>query len=345
MSTDQFLTRDERDALIEVVSKKSRGSSVNPGAFKEGAMPYDLAGQDYAINSLLPVLDTIHERFAHRLRIGLFELVRRDLIVTVGSIEKRGYTDLTTSLSVPCSVNVIGMNPLIGPALLIFDLELIFMIVDAFFGGTGRLYKSPSVRDFTTIETRFIQRLLKLCFDCLEEAWEPFTTLKCCHIDSENKPQFITSLNPNDPLTVSSVHVSCENIAGALHLALPYSILEPIRETLLSSTCKEHPNPSKQLTERLREGVQESQVEVRCSLAGFELSLSDLLALRVGDIIPVNIPPTAVLRVEEVPVYSGYYGIAQGWNAIKIEQPLGSPSEWVKHATPPQDFEPFATML
>ena len=57
MSTDEFLTRDERNALMEVVSKKSRGSSAGAGAFKEGALPYDLASQDYAINSLLPVLD------------------------------------------------------------------------------------------------------------------------------------------------------------------------------------------------------------------------------------------------------------------------------------------------
>jgi len=115
MSTDEFLTRDERAALMEVVSKKSRGVGASPSAFKEGALPYDLASQEYAINSLLPVLDTIHERFAHRLRIGLFELVRRELIVTVGSIEKRSYTDLTTSLSIPCSVNVIDMSPMSGP--------------------------------------------------------------------------------------------------------------------------------------------------------------------------------------------------------------------------------------
>lgn len=342
MSTDEFLTRDERDALMEVVSKKARGSSAGASAFREGALPYDLASQDYAINSLLPVLDTIHERFAHRLRIGLFELLRRDLIVTVGSIEKRSYTDLTTSLSIPCSVNVIGMEPLSGPALLIFDLELIFMIVDTFFGGTGRLYKSPSVRDFTTTETRFIQRLLQLSFGCLEEAWEPYAALKCKHLDSENKPQFITSLNPNEPLTVSSVHVSRDNIAGNLHLALPYSILEPIRETLLNSLCKEHPNPSERLTERLREGIRESQVEASCSLAGFELTLSELLALKIGDVIPVDIPSKAVLRVENVPICNGDYGIAQGWRALKVEQPLGTPGDWIERSAPQNDFSPFA---
>ena len=341
MSTDEFLTKDERDALMEVVSKKVRSTGTGAGPFREGAMPYDLASLDYAINSLLPVLETIHERFAHRLRVGLFELLRRDLKVTAGSIEKRSYTDLTTSLSVPCNVNVIGMSPLSGPGLLIFDQELIFMVVDTFFGGTGRLYKSPSVRDFTTTETRFIQRLLQLSFRCLEEAWEPFTTVKCTHLNSENKPQFITALNPTEVLAVSSVHISHDNIAGLLHLALPYSILEPIRETLLNSLCKEHPNPSAQLTDRLREGIKDSQVEAHCFLAGFELTLNELLALKVGDVIPVNMPSTATLQVEDVPIYKGHYGVAQGWRALKIEETLSLPGAWATPLAPAQDFLPF----
>ena len=346
MSTEELLTPDERAALMEVVSKKVRGGVGPPNAFRDGPLPYDLASQDYAINSLLPVLDTIHERFAHRLRIGLFDLVRRDLIVTVGAIERCSYTDLTTSLSTPCSVNVVSMNPLSGPALLVFDQELIFMIVDTFFGGTGRLYKSPSVREFTTTETRFIQRLLKLSFDCLEEAWEPFTKIQCAHLNSENKPQFITALNPTEILAVSSVHISRDNLSGTLHLALPYSILEPIRAALLDSLCKEHPNPSPQLTERLHAGIRDSEVDVRCFLAGFELLFSELLALKIGDIISVNIPDEATLRVENVPVYRGHYGVAQGWRALRIEQTLGLPGGWAEPpVASPQDFAPFAATV
>lgn len=341
MSTDQFLTKDERDALMEVVSKKSRSRSSNANSYHDDAQPYDLSSQDYPINSLLPVLETIHERFAHRLRIGLFDMLHRDLMVTVGSIEKSSYTDLTTSLSVPCSVNVIGMVPLRGPALLIFDQELIFMVVDTFFGGTGRSYKPSSSRTFTTTENRFIQRLLELSFRCLEGAWEPFTALKCSRQNAESKPQFITALNPNETLALSSVHISCDSISGTLHLAMPYSILEPIRKTLIDSLNKEHPNPSPQMTERLVEGIRESQVEPHCYLGGLEVTLSELLALQVGDVIPMDIPHLATLQVENVPLYRGTYGVMQGWRALRIEQVLGSPGNW-ELPSGTAEFAPFA---
>lgn len=340
MSTDQFLTKDERDALMEVVSKKSRSRINNAGAYHDDAQPYDLSSQDYPINSLLPVLETIHERFAHRLRISLFELLRRDLMVTVGSTEKSSYTDLTTSLSVPCSVNVIGMVPLRGPALLIFDQELIFMVVDTFFGGTGRSYKPSGSRTFTVTENRFIQRLLDLSFRCLEDAWEPFTALKCSRQNAESKPQFITALNPNETLTLSSVHISRDSISGTIHLAMPYSILEPIRKTLIESMNKEHPNPNPRLTERLMDGIRDSQVEPHCYLGSLELSLSELLELKVGDVIPVDIPQFATLQVENVPIYRGTYGVAQGWRAFRVERALETPGTWTLPSGA-ADFAPF----
>ncbi|MCC6136015.1 MAG: FliM/FliN family flagellar motor switch protein [Candidatus Contendobacter sp.] len=347
MSTDEFLardellTQDERDALSEVISQKL-GDGPAIGLFEHGAVPYDLANHDYTINSLLPALVTIHERFTHRLRIGLFELLRRDLTVAAGPIEKRSHTDLTASLQVPCSVNVIGLPPLSGPVLLIFDQELIFMVVDTFFGGTGRRYSSTNIRDFTATENRFIQRLLELSFRCLQEAWEPFAALQCVQVSSENKPQFITEFNPTELLAVSSVQVSRDTLAGSLYLALPYSSLEPIRKNLLDNACQEQRgNPDAQLTGRLFEGIQESPVDAHCFLAGFELTLSDLLSLKVGDVIPVNIPAKAVLRIEDVPIYSGVYGVAQGWRALKIEQALNLPGEWAATSVSPQDFSPF----
>ncbi len=347
MSTDEFfardelLTQDERDALSEVISQKS-SDSLTTGLFDHDVVPYDLANHDYTINSLLPALATIHERFTHRLRIGLFELLRRDLAVTAGPVEKRSHIDLTASLQVPCSVNVIGLSPLSGPVLLIFDQELIFMVVDTFFGGTGRRYSSTNIRDFTATENRFIQRLLELSFQCLQEAWKPFAALQCVQVSSENKPQFITEFNPTELLAVSSVQVSRDTLAGSLYLALTCSSLEPIRKTLLDNTSQEqHANLSPQLSSRLLEGVKESPVDAHCFLAGFELTLSDLLALKVGDVIPVNIPAKAVLRIEDVPIYSGVYGVAQGWRALKIEQALSHPGEWATHSATPQDFSPF----
>ena len=108
----------------------------------------------------------------------------------------------------------------------------------------------------------------------------------------------------------------------------PYSTLEPMRKTLLDHPRMEAVHPDPQLADRLLDGLKESPVDAHCFLAGFELALSELLALKVGDVISVNIPATATLRIEDVPIYSGVYGVAEGWRALKIEQALRLPGGW-----------------
>jgi flagellar motor switch protein FliM len=323
MPTDEILTQDEMDALREVVAQR-KVSLPYRAAPLEDAQPYELISPETNVSGILPVLETIQERFAHRLRIGLFELLRREVEVVGSSIEIRAYNDLITALSAPCSINIIGISPLSGPGLLMFERQLVFMVVDTFFGGTGRMYTTSPTRDFTPTETRFIQRLLKLTFHCLEAAWQPFTPINCVSLSVETNPQFVTAINPLEALAVTSLQIQKEDSTGNLYLALPCSMFEPVRGVLLASLNKEHPRYSERLTRLLQDGVKDSLVDIRCTLAETELSFRDLLLLKVGDFIPMDISDEALIEIEGIPLYKGQYGVAQGWRALKIKRPLTS---------------------
>ncbi len=322
MATDELLTKDEMDALMEGVAKGRLGVGDWPEAADEEILPYELVSPENVLTGIVPVLETINERFAHQMNAGLFELLRRSVDVAIGAVETRPYNDLVTSLAAPCSANVIRMAPLAGPGLLVFEQQLVFMVVDTFFGGRGKVYTSATVRDFTATEKRLIRRLLNLVFNALAGAWEPFVTVQCGHVEAEINPQFITAINPGECLAVTTLTVTIEEVGGALHLALPCSMFEPVRKTLLNSLLREHPAHSNRLTRLLREGVKDSRVELRGVLAEIDLSLRELLTLSAGDVIPVDIPDEAVLEAEGVAVYSGHYGVARGCQALKIRHTL-----------------------
>lgn len=326
MPTDELLSKEEMEALMEVVSQRKL-SAVGNSAGMVDVQPYELVSQENAVNGILPVLKSIHERFSHRMRIGLFEMLRRDLEVQADPIAMRDYNDVITSLIAPCSLNVVGVSPLSGPGLIIFERQLVFLVVDAFFGGSGRMYNGPDVRDFTITEVRFIQRLLKLTLQCMEAAWQPFAAIKCACLGSEHNPQFVTAINPLEKLVVASLQIQREDNASSLHVALPCSMFEPVRSVLQASLYKEHPTHSERLTQLLRDGVKDSQVDVHCLLAEIDLTINELLLLKAGDVISVEIPGTAVLLAEGIPVYSGSYGVAQGLRAVKIEKTLTKPGD------------------
>ena len=333
MSTEELLTEDEMDALMEGIQEEE--SSADDGASQD-VQPYELVSPENSVNGLRGILDTVNERLCHQLRIGFSELLRRTVDVTHGELLTQPYSEFTDTLSKPCSVNVVELKPLSGPGLLVFEQQLVFIAVDTFFGGVGRVYGATNERDFTTIENRFIQRLRKLVFKALSAAWAPFLAVECGLEGAESNPQFVTEIAVNEPLLLTTLTLSLsEEVSGLLHLALPCAMFETVRGQLLASLCKEHPVYNEKLSAQLGEGIKESEIIVRGALAKTELTLGELLTMKVGDFIPLDIPARATLEAEGIALYRGYHGIAKGQRALKIDQPV-NPRHPSEHANKDQ---------
>jgi flagellar motor switch protein FliM len=331
MSTDEFLTKDEVDALKEAMNSQREPSSSVRLEEPDEVLAYRLGSSENTITGILPILEAIHERFSHRLRVALFELLHRDVEITIDGMETRGYSDFIATLEAPSSVNIVTLEPLNGPGLVVFEKRLIFAVVDMFFGGRGRMENPLQPRDFTTTENRFIQRLLTITSRAVEAAWEPFLAVCWKHVSSESNPQFVTAINPQEVLQVITVRITLhEDVTVTLYFALPFSMLESVRGPLLASLRKEHASRDKHLAKRLREGVENSEITVRGVLAETELTVDELLSLKVGDFIPIEVTTKATLEAEGVPVYVGQYGVAQGRRALQIDHkitPLGEPAQ------------------
>lgn len=326
MSTDEFLTKDEVDALKEAMNSQPEPSSARLEEPDE-VLAYRLGSSENTITGIVPILEAIHERFSHRFRVALFELLHRDVEITIDGMETHGYGDFIAALEAPSSVNIITLEPLNGPGLVVFEKQLVFAVVDMFFGGHGRMENPLQPRDFTTTETRFIQRLLKLTSRAVEAAWEPFLAVQWNDLGSENNPQFVTAIDAQAVLQVITVRVTLhEDVTTTLYIVLPCSMLESVRGPLLASLRKEHASRDKRLAKRLRDGVENSEITVRGVLAETELTVNELLSLKVGDFIPIEVTTKATLEAEGVPVYVGQYGVAQGHRALQIDHkitPLG----------------------
>ncbi|MBN9422613.1 MAG: FliM/FliN family flagellar motor switch protein [Candidatus Accumulibacter sp.] len=62
-------------------------------------------------------------------------------------------------------------------------------------------------------------------------------------------------------------------------------------------------------------------------LATSTVTLGQILKMRVGDVIPVNIPESVVAHVDDVPLMECKYGQQGGQYALKIERFMSSESQ------------------
>ena len=315
MSSD-LLSQDEIDALLHGVD--SGAVETEPPAAPGEARNYDFASQDRIVRGKLPTLEMINERFARTLRIGIYNLLHRSAELSVKGIDLLRFGEYMHSLQVPTNLNLVKMKPLRGTALVVYEPRLVFTLVDNFFGGGGKYPARIEGREFTPTEMRVIQLLLKQTFADLVESWAPVMPVEFEYLNSEVNPHFANIISPREYIVVSRFNIELDGGGGEMHIAFPYAMLEPIREQLDAGVQSDRIERDEGRMRAMRAQLQDAQVELSSAIAQRQISLRELSRLKVGDVIPIELPRTVTLQVEQMPLFSGEFGVHNGRNAVKV---------------------------
>jgi len=316
MNADDLLSQDEIDLLLHGVD--SGAVDTQPAPDPGVARQYDFASQDRIIRGRMPTLEMINERFVRLWRIGLFNLIRRSANVSVRGLDLVKFGEYLHSVYVPSNLNLIRFKPLRGTGLIVFEPKLVFAIVDMFFGGDGRYPTRIEGRDFTPTEMRVIHLMLRHTFSDLTEAWAPVMDVQPEYINSEINPHFANIVSPREYVVVSRFHVELEGSTGDIHVTLPYSMLEPIRELLDAGIQSDRIDRDASWNNVLREQLKLVEVCVSSVLATKQLDIGEIAKLKIGDIIPIEVSTQVPICVEGIPLLQGEFGQIEGKNAVKI---------------------------
>ncbi len=319
MAVQDLLSQDEIDALLHGVDDGAvdTDDDAEPGSIKQ----YDLTSQDRIVRGRMPTLEMINERFARYTRISMFNLMRRSADVQVGGVQVMKFGEYVHSLYVPTSLNLIKMKPLRGTALFILDAKLVFKLVDNFFGGDGRHAKIEG-REFTPTELRVVRMVIDQAFIDLKEAWHAVMDINFEYINSEVNPALANIVSPSEVIVVSTFHIELDGGGGDIHITMPYSMIEPIREMLDAGFQSDVDDQDERWIKALREDVLDVKVPVGATLVRRELRLRDILHMQPGDVIPVEMPETIVMCANGVPAFKVKLGASKGNLAMQILQPV-----------------------
>ena len=310
-----LLSQDEIDALLHGVDD---GEIDTEGDFDaSGVKPYDLTSQDRIVRGRMPTLEMINERFARYTRISMFNLLRRTADVSVGGIQIQKFGEYVHTLYVPTSLNMVKFRPLRGTALVILDAKLVFKLVDNFFGGDGRHAKIEG-REFTPTELRVVQMVLDQAFVDLREAWKAVKPIEFEYINSEVNPSMANIVSPSEVVVVSTFHVELDGGGGELHITMPYSMVEPIREVLDAGLQTDTDERDERWVRALREDVMAAEVDLECDMVQREVTLRDIVDLRAGDVVPINMPDSSILTANGVPMFRVVMGRVKENLALKV---------------------------
>ncbi|NHR07979.1 flagellar motor switch protein FliM [Chromobacterium haemolyticum] len=323
---DDILSQEEVDALLRGVSGEDEDDGG--GGDAQGVRGYDIGRQERIVRGRMPTLEIINERFARNLRIGLFNFIRRNAEISVGPVRVQKYSEFIRNLVVPTNLNLVHVKPLRGTGLLIFDPDLVFLIVDNLFGSDGRYHVRVEGRDFTPTEQRIIRRLLDVVFVECQKAWEPVHPIEFVYLRSEMNTQFANIATPTEVVVAMTFHIELGAGGGDFHICLPYSMVEPIRDVLSSTMQADRTEVDNRWVNLMTHQVQAAEVELVATLGKTKVTLGQILNLKNGDVVMLEIPERVEADVSGIPVFEASYGTVQGRYALKVEQVLAGANDF-----------------
>jgi flagellar motor switch protein FliM len=153
-----------------------------------------------------------------------------------------------------------------------------------------------------------------------EKAWKPVFEIEFEYVRSEMNTQFANIATPSEIVVAFTFTIELSGNSAEMHLCLPYSMIEPIRDVLYSTMHSEQAGNDTRWTGNLRRQLMTAEVELVAPLGRTEVTLGEVAKLKVGDIIPIDISDVVNVRVDGVPLLDCRYGVNNGQYALKIEQ-------------------------
>ncbi len=319
---NDLLSQDEIDALLHGVSDGDVETETDEEIPEGEVRSYDFASQDRIVRGRMPTLEMINERFARYFRISLFNMLRRASEISVSGVQTLKFAEYAHSLFVPTSLNLVQVPPLRGNSLFVLEPKLVFALVDNFFGGGGRFHTKIEGREFTPTELRVIQLVLDIAFKDLQQAWKPILEVEFDYQSSEVNPQFANIVSPTEVVVVNTFKIELDGGGGDLHVTMPYSMVEPIRDLLDAGVQSDRSDRDERWTRSIREEMKEAPVHLKSTLVETTLSLREVKQLQAGDVIAVDLPEVVTIEAEGTPVFRGRYGVHNNNRAVKVTQKI-----------------------
>ena len=98
---------------------------------------------------------------------------------------------------------------------------------------------------------------------------------------------------------------------------MPYSMVESL-ESDAATQGGEEGEPDAAWAGHIQNRIEGAQVWVSSTLTDTEITVGELIELKPGDIVPVEMREAVCANVEGVPVFRGKFGVSRGSFALQI---------------------------
>lgn len=314
---EQILSQDEVEALLSAIKtdevETGEGSDAPVSPLRERRSvdaevhACDLTSDDRITKLQMPALEALSERTGVAFGQSLEGMIRRSVRIHHDGTGPMKMSEFLNYLPVPSCLNLVRLEPLWGVCLLAVEARILYAMLEGFFGGHGSGQLRPENHTFTAIELTFVRKLVNLFGEDLTESWANFMALNLEYLRTESSPQYASIVQANEIVVVTTYNVELPSLRGKIHLAIPFTTLEPYKKKLTAGIQVQQDHRSNEWAQALQRQMPEFVVNGAVGLGNAEMSIRELLSLEVGSVIMLDRPADSplVMEIEGIPKMHG----------------------------------------
>jgi flagellar motor switch protein FliM len=281
---EKILTQEEIDALFRAAHGTSAASSRRNA--ERQIEPWDLRQASRLTKEQINTVSQLHESFARNLSHSLGAYLRSKFTVTLVSAEQLAYRDFLARLPDLTYHASFLSHPGENRAVAQMDSSLAFPVVDLLLGGRGQA--QPQTREMSEIEELILGGVGQIICHELQSVWQPMgVTFEFEKRQPASQVQRVMSAQEKT-LTLS-FEVTMADSHGMLNLAFPALLSSSLLRRLSTEWSYQGTRTHKAKQESIMKRMLNSPVELSLCTPAVPVQLTDLLMLRPGLILPLQL--------------------------------------------------------
>lgn len=316
---ERVLNQAEIDSLLGFDNGPSGGDSMTgmQRIISSGLIAYER----------LPMLEIVFDRLVRLLTTSLRNFTSDNVEVSLDRITSVRFGDYLNSIPLPAILAVFKAEQWDNFGLITVNSSLIYSIIDVLLGGRRGQAIRIEGRPYTTIETNLVKRMIEVVLADAELAFRPLSPVNFNIDRLETNPRFAAISRPANAAILVRLRIDMEERGGNVELLLPYATIEPIRGVLLQMFMGEKFGRDPIWEGHLATEIGQAEVAVDAVLYEEKLPLKQMLKLKVGDTLMLELKPDAMVTVRcgDVSLTEGRMGRVGDRVAVRVVNPLRRP--------------------
>jgi len=279
----------------------------------------------------MPMLRVVLERLAEICGENLRGASSQPVHILLKGIDVGPVGDMIAALDGASIAGVLNTPKWDSRLLAVADRAAVFALIEMLLGGDGSQPPYSIERPLTKLETKVMGAFFHRMGQALGTAFAQIAATAVVVEACSERFDFDAVGGRSTQVVVARFRVEVWDRAGEFLLAIPRAVLAPMRETLSRAMAKDAPKIDPVWSQRIQSEIKRTSVSIRAVLDERWITLAEVAALKVGQVMPLNATPSSRVRVEcnDQPLLWCQLGKSNGVYTLRVDEFIDPQQEFM----------------